>query len=181
MSTASAVLSQLTRLAAMVVAPAMDEARCKLIELVSLGTSSALLLLVDDTGRVIRRNVEVDTPITDGDVARVRTVLAEQVIGRRLADVHPTIEGLVEEAPAELRPVMRAVRGATAEDLTVDLVRRVFVGGQAALAGDESLERGALGQVLALIEARRVRGARTHPGPSPRPRPAELRFPPDGR
>lgn len=154
MSTASAVLSQLTRLAAMVVAPAMDEARCKLIELVSLGTSTALLLLVDDTGRVVRRNVDIDTPVTDGDVARVRTVLADQVIGRRMGDVHATVEALVDEAPGELRPILQAVRTATSEDLTVDLVRRVFVGGQAALAGDESLERSALGQVLALIEER---------------------------
>jgi heat-inducible transcriptional repressor len=154
MGTASAVLAQLTRLVAMVVAPAMDEARCKLVELVALGTTTALLLVVDDTGRVVRRNVEMDTPVTEADVARVRTVLAEQVIGRRMADVHATIEELVDQAPAELRPIMQAVRVATEADLTVDLVRRVFVGGQASLAGDESLERSALGQVLALIEER---------------------------
>jgi heat-inducible transcriptional repressor len=138
----------------MVVAPTMDEARCKLVELVTLGTTTALLLVVDDTGRVVRRNVEVDTPVTDHEVARVRTVLADQVIGRRMADVHETVDGLVDEAPADLRPIMRAVRAATEEDLTVDLVRRVFVGGQAALAGEESLERAALGQVLALMEER---------------------------
>ena len=154
MSTASAVLSQLTRLVAMVVAPTMDEARCKLVELVGLGTTTALLLLVDDTGRVVRRNVDIDTPVTDSDLARVRTVLAEQLIGRRMGDVHDTVDTLVDEAPAELRPVLQAVRTATSEDLTVDLVRRVFVGGQAALAGDESLERTALGQVLGLIEER---------------------------
>ncbi len=154
MGTASAVLAQLTRLAAMVVAPAMDEARCKLVELVSLGTATALLLLVDDTGRVVRRNVEMDAPVTDSDVSRVRSVLAEQVIGLRMADVHDTIDDLVDQAPAELRPILKAVRFATEDDLTVELVRRVYVGGQAALAGEESLERNALGQVLALIEER---------------------------
>lgn len=154
MGTASAVLAQLTRLVALVVAPAMDEARCKLVELVSLGTTTALLLLVDDTGRVVRRNVEMDAPVTEDDVARVRAVLAEHVIGRRMADVHDTVDGLVDQAPAELRPVVLAVRAATEQDLTTELLRRVFVGGQAALAGDESLERGALGQVLALIEER---------------------------
>jgi len=154
MGTASAVLAQLTRLVALVVAPAMDEARCKLVELVTLGTTTALLLLVDDTGRVIRRNVEIDLPVTDADVGRVRAVLAEHLLGRRMADAHDTVAGLVDQAPAELREIMQAVGTATEDDLTVELVRRVFVGGQASLAGDESLERGALGQVLALIEER---------------------------
>lgn len=154
MRTASAVLSQLTRLVAMVVAPTMDEARCKLVELVTLGTTTALLLLVDDTGRVVRRHVEMDTPVTDDDVTRVRAVLAEHVIGRRMVDVHDRVATLLEQAPAELRPVLRAVHDATEDDLTVELVRRVFVGGQASLAGDESLERTALGQVLGLIEER---------------------------
>lgn len=151
---ASTVLSQLTRLAAMVVAPAVDRARCKLVELVPLSPASALLLLVDDTGRVVRRVVDLDAPTTDDDLARVRGVLAEHVLGSRMADVHDAVLALLERAPSDLRPVLTAVSAVTEEDLATDLVRRVFVGGQAALAGETGMERQALGHVLGLLEER---------------------------
>lgn len=154
MRRASGVLSQLTQLVALVVAPTADEARCKLVELLTLSSSTALLLLVDDTGRVVRRHVELDEPASDGDVARVRTVLAESVIGLRMRDVHSTVETLAERAPAELRHVLQAVQRATDEDLALELVRRVFVGGRGSLADDDTLERTALGRLLDLLEER---------------------------
>jgi heat-inducible transcriptional repressor len=151
---ASGVLSQLTQLVALVVAPVADEARCKLVELLTLSPSTALLLLVDDTGRVVRRYVEVDEPIDDADASRVRTALAEQLIGQRMGVVHDTVAAVADRAPAELRPLLRAVGRATETDLAVELVRRVFVGGRASLADDDSLERTALGRVLELLEER---------------------------
>ena len=154
MRRASVVLAQLTQLVALVVAPTADEARCKLVELLTLSSSTALLLLVDDTGRVVRRHVEVDEPITDDDAARVRTVLADQLVGTRMGAVHDVVAGLVDRAPSDLRPVMQAVARATETDLAVELVRRVFVGGRASLADDESFERTALGRVLDLLEER---------------------------
>ena len=130
MGTASAVLAQLTRSGRDGRRAGHGRGALQARRAGRAGTSTtALLLLVDDTGRVVRRNVEIEMPVTDDDVGRVRTVLAEQVIGRRMADIHETIDGLVDEAPAELRPVMQAVRSATEADLAVDLVRRVFVGG----------------------------------------------------
>ncbi len=151
---ASGVLAQLTHLVALVVAPTMDEARCKLVELVTLTPSSALLLLVDDTGRVVRRMVDIDQQVSESDVSRVRAVLAEHVLGRRMPAVHDAVGQLVEQSPAELRPIMRAVHTATAADVAVELVRRVYVGGQAALAGDEGIERTALSRLLELLEER---------------------------
>jgi len=154
LSRASLVLSQLTRLAALVVAPAVDRARCKLVELVPLSSSSALLLLVDDTGRVVRRLVELDGPTGEDDLARVRAVLAEHVLGHRMAEVHSAVLALAERAPSDLRPVLAAVARVTVEDIATELVRRVFVGGQAALAGETTMERDALGHVLELLEER---------------------------
>jgi heat-inducible transcriptional repressor len=151
---ASGVLAQLTQLVALVVAPTTDEARCKLVELVTLGSTSALLLLVDDTGRVVRRSIEMDQPVPDADVARVRTVLADHVLGLRMHAVHDKVGGLADQAPSELRSVLRAVHSAIAEDLTVELVQRVYVGGQAALAGDEAIGRSALSRLFELLEER---------------------------
>lgn len=154
MRRASGVLAQLTQLVALVVAPTADEARCRLVELLTLTPSTVLLLLVDDTGRVVRRHVEIDEPVAEDDVARVRTVLADQLIDQRMGDVHDLVRGIGDRAPAELRATLRAVERAVATDLAVELVRRVFVGGRASLADDESLERTALGRVLDLLEER---------------------------
>ncbi len=150
----SSVLSQLTRLVSLVIAPAEDAARLKLCELVGLGPGAGLLLLVADTGRVDKRAVELPAEATEADLDRVRTVLAEQVRGRRLGDVHATIATIAEEAPAELREVVRAVAEATAPQLAEDTVHHVFVGGQASLAGDEAFEREHLSRVLQLLEER---------------------------
>jgi len=150
----SSVLSQLTRLVSLVIAPAVDAARLKLCELVGLGPGSALLLLVTDTGRVDKRSVELPPETSESDLDRVRTVLAEQVRGRRLGEVHAAIAAIAEDAPSELREVLQAVADATARQLTEDTVHHVFVGGQASLAGDEAFEREHLSRVLQLLEER---------------------------
>jgi heat-inducible transcriptional repressor len=150
----SSVLSQLTRLVSLVIAPAVDASRLKLCELVGLSPGSALLLLVADTGRVEKRSVELPAETTDQDLDRVRTVLAEHVRGRRLGEVHATMVHLVDDAPSDLREILRAIADATARELAEDTVHHVFVGGQASLAGDEAFEREHLSRVLQLLEER---------------------------
>lgn len=151
---ASTVLSQLTSLVSLVIAPAIETSRLKLIELVALSPGSALLLLVADTGRVEKRSIELPASVTETDLARVRTVLGEHVRGRRLGEIHGVLRTIVDDAPSELREVLRAVADATAVDLAEDTVHHVFVGGQASLAGDETFEREHLSRMLQLLEER---------------------------
>jgi heat-inducible transcriptional repressor len=150
----SSVLSQLTRLVSLVIAPAVDASRLKLLELVSLAPGSGLLLLVTDTGRVDKRMVELPVNVTETDLDRVRNVLTEQVRGRRLGDVHDTVTAIAEDAPTELREALRAVADATEDSLTDDTIHNVYVGGQASLAGDEAFEREHLSRVLQVLEER---------------------------
>ncbi len=150
----SSVLSQLTRLVSLVIAPAIDAARLKLIELVSLTQQTALLLLVADTGRVEKRIVELREPVSDSDIERVRTVLNEHARGHRISEVHEVIRGLVDVAPSELRALLVGVVEATAAGLTEDTIHHIYVGGQASLAGEPTLERDQLSRVLELLEER---------------------------
>lgn len=150
----SSVLSQLTRLVSLVIAPAIDASRLKLVELVGITSSSALLLLVADTGRVDKRFVELPPATTDADLDRVRVMLGEHVRGHRLADVQRVMARIVDESPTELRDLISAVRDAVSSDLSENTVHRVFVGGQASLAGDTSFEREHLTRVLQLLEER---------------------------
>jgi heat-inducible transcriptional repressor len=150
----STVLSQLTRLVSLVIAPAIDASRLKLIELVGLSPQTALLLLVADTGRVDKRIVELREPIGEPDIERVRAVLNEHVRGRKMGEVHDTIQGLVDSAPAELRTLLQGVVDATSTDLQHETIHHVYVGGQASLAGEPTLEREQLSRVLELLEER---------------------------
>jgi heat-inducible transcriptional repressor len=147
------VLSQLTRLVSLVISPAIETSRLRLVELVGLGPLSALLLLVSDTGRVEKHSVELPVGGDERDLDRVRTMLAERLVGRRFADVGPTLRMLADEVPSDLRPVVRAVADA-AVDVREDRVHQVFVGGQASLAGDLSLQRDELSRLLQLLEER---------------------------
>lgn len=150
----SNVLSQLTRLVSLVIAPAIDDVRLRLVELVRLTNNRVLLLLVSDTGRVEKRHVHIPDGISDDDLDRVRTVLGEHVRGRRMRNVHDALVAIAEDAPADLRSAMYALVAATEDDLTSDIVRRVYVGGQSALAGDDAFERDQLSRLLDLLEER---------------------------
>lgn len=150
----STVLSQLTRLVSLVIAPAIDASRLKLIELVGLTPQTVLLLLVADTGRVDKRLLEIATPVGDSDLERVRIVLTEHVRGRRMADVHDAIRGLVDDAPGELHELLRAVANATSDELSEETIHHVYVGGRATLAGERAFEREQLSRVLELLEER---------------------------
>jgi heat-inducible transcriptional repressor len=148
------VLSQLTRLVSLVISPAIATSRLRLVELVGLNPHSALLLLVADTGRVEKHVVELPAGTDERDVDRVRTMLADRLVGRRFADVSPTLASLADDAPADLRAIVRAVGADIAGDVREERVHQVYVGGQAALAGDASLQRDDLSRLLQLIEER---------------------------
>lgn len=147
------VLSQLTRLVSLVISPAIGTSRLRLIELVGLGPLSALLLLVSDTGRVEKHTVELPVGTDDRDVDRVRSMLADRLVGRRFGDVGPVLRLLSDEAPSDLRAIARSVADA-AVDVREDRVHQVFVGGQSALVDDPSLQREELSRLLQLLEER---------------------------
>ncbi|MEX0869775.1 MAG: heat-inducible transcriptional repressor HrcA [Nitriliruptoraceae bacterium] len=150
----SSVLSQLTRLVSLVIAPAIDASRIKLAELVALAPGSGMLLLVSDTGRIEKRMVELPVDASEADFDRVRTVLGEHVCGHRLGDVHARLAQLRDDAPGELIDMFSALAEATEHDLADETLHHVYVGGQASLVGDESFEREQLSRVLQLLEQR---------------------------
>jgi heat-inducible transcriptional repressor len=147
------VLSQLTRLVSLVISPAIATSRLRLVELVPLGPLSALLLLVADTGRVEKHTVDLPVGGDERDLDRTRTMLAERLVGRRFGDVGPVLRLLSDEAPSDLRTLVRAIADA-ATDVREDRVHQVFVGGQSALVDDVSLQREELARLLQLLEER---------------------------
>jgi len=153
LSRTTTVLSQLTRLVSLVISPAIETSRLRLVELVGLGPLSALLLLVSDTGRVEKHTVDLPVGGDERDLDRVRSMLAERLVGRRFGEVGPVLRMLSDEAPSDLRAIVRTVADA-AVDVREDRVHQVFVGGQSALADDLSLQRDELSRLLQLLEQR---------------------------
>ncbi|MGH3443572.1 MAG: heat-inducible transcriptional repressor HrcA [Nitriliruptorales bacterium] len=154
----SQVLARLTHYASLVLAPAIDRSRLKLLELVQLSQQVAMVLLIADTGRVVKRIVELPPGCTEVDVQRARTVLNESAVGLRMADVPAAVAGLADGAPAELRGLLGEIASSVDIDLGRPVVDRVFVGGQAALAGEGSFETKDLRRVFELLEEEETLG-----------------------
>lgn len=155
---ATSALSELTQLVALVITPTLDTATCRLVELVALSSSSALVLLVSDTGQVAKRHVDLPPGTSEADLDRVRAVLGEHVRGRRMAEVGQAILDVARDVPSDLRAVLVPIADAVGNDLAAEVVQRVLVGGSSSLVGERSLDRGQLETVLGLLEERSTVG-----------------------
>jgi heat-inducible transcriptional repressor len=139
---ASAVLSKLTRFAGIVAAPRLDRSRLRHVELVRLGPSSVLTVLIADTGRVEKRMLDLDTDVADHDVQRAGQAVNGAAVGLRMQDGADVVAGLANGAPPELRPLVEAVadavRAGTSEPPHAE---HVFVGGTANIAAAGYFDR----------------------------------------
>lgn len=137
----SNVLSRLTRFAALVVAPRLDRSRLRHIELVRLGTHSVLAVVIADTGRVEKRVLDLDAPVEEHDVHRVRYAINDAAAGLQLAHAPEVVAGVASGAPEELRPLIEAVADGLRHGLhSAESADAVYVGGSANIAGSGYFE-----------------------------------------
>lgn len=148
------VVAQLTHLVSLVIAPGVERARLKLVELVDLTPQAVLVLLVTDSGHVEKRLLELHGPVSDSGLQRARAVLNEQARGARLADLEGILDGLADESPPELRELLAGVAATFGDQIEQPPIDHVLVGGTASLAGERAIERDQLSQVLELLEER---------------------------
>ena len=148
----STVLSRLTRLAALVTVPALDRSRIRHIELVPLGGSTVMAVLIADTGRVEKRVIDLEQAIADHEIARVRHAVNEAASGLRASQAPDVILGVAAGAPPEVRGLLEAVAAAVRSGLAGQPAgEHVFLGGTANIAGAGYFER--LEQVKQVVEA----------------------------
>jgi heat-inducible transcriptional repressor len=101
---ASQLLSRQTRLLGFAVAPRLDRLRLRHIALVRLGGRRILAVLVTEDGAAHRRCVEHEAPLSQAELDRLASLLAERIAGRTLAEVRELFAG---EARRELRQANR--------------------------------------------------------------------------
>jgi heat-inducible transcriptional repressor len=148
-------LSELTRLLALVSAPALESATIRRIEVLALQPDVVMTVLITSTGAVTKRLFAFDGPVDPGLVDWAVAYLNEQVVGTRLGSrlMRQRLEdpslGSVERA---FLGVLRA-----ALDQPEPEEQRVFVGGTAGLLDDvRTDELRAFRGLLELVERRRT-------------------------
>ena len=128
------LLAQITRQVALVQYPSLVQSTVLHLEMVRLSETRILLVLIADTGRVEQRSVDLPYPMTDDDVALVRSRLVTAVIGQKCAEHAPRLEPFVETMDVAIRPSVTVIV-ASLLDATIDTVeQRVVLGGTANLA-----------------------------------------------
>jgi heat-inducible transcriptional repressor len=129
------LLAQLTRQVAVVQYPTLSRSTVRHVEVVPLGGTRLLLVLILSTGRVEQRVVELPEPLTEEAVAELRTKVNRATLGERLADAADKLVQLPDEFEQGSRAPIAALVASLVEAMSDHRSdERVLVGGTANLA-----------------------------------------------
>jgi heat-inducible transcriptional repressor len=125
------LLAQLTRQIAVVQYPSLTRSAVRHIELVSMGPSRVLVVLITENGRVDQTVVEVPSELDEVALGDLRSRLNVALVGQRLADVGQRLADLTERFTPQDRAPVAAVVAALLENLAAQHDERVAVAGTA--------------------------------------------------
>ena len=157
LSRTTRLLSQLTNQVALAQYPSFGSARVRHIEVVGLGASRIMTVLITDTGRVDQRLLELpgaaaDSAATAEFLGELRGRLNAELAGKALADVGEPLKTLAASFPPERAALVSAVAGCLAEQVAANRQDRLVMAGAANLARTESDFTGSIYPVLEAIE-----------------------------
>jgi heat-inducible transcriptional repressor len=147
----SMLLASLTKLTAMVASPALSRARLKRVELVSLTPAVVLVVIIVDTGQVEKRVLELGAPASGDHIDQVRNFLNQELEGQRLEQAEQRLDAIRDRVHPDHLSLYNAVADAIGHVVGSQTTQRVFIGGQAHIAGPGAFE--AIETVRAVIEA----------------------------
>ena len=96
------LLAQLTRQVAVVQYPTLSRSTVRHIELVALAPTRLLVVLILSTGRVEQRLVELDTELTEDELADLRSRVNVAAVGSTIAEAATALRGIVPEHGGEV-------------------------------------------------------------------------------
>jgi heat-inducible transcriptional repressor len=128
------LLAQITRQVALVQYPSLTSSAVRHVELVALSEHRLLLVLIADTGRIEQRVVEVPGPLSDDDLARLRSLLNESVGGGAFTSVADRVADLPDRFDEATRPTVSVVLATLLETVVERHEERIVMGGTANLA-----------------------------------------------
>ena len=134
------LLAQLTHQVAVVQYPSLTRSSVRHLELVPISSTRVLVVLITDTGRVEQRTVDLPDPLSEDEVADIRTTFNSRIAGSRLPDAAARLSDLPEAVPAALRADITAVMATVLETLVEKPEERVVLAGTANLARTGALD-----------------------------------------
>jgi heat-inducible transcriptional repressor len=132
------LLASLTRQVAVMQYPSLTRSSVRHVELVPIGASRLMVVLIVNTGRVEQRVLESlhDLMTAEGEdlLARVRGKVNAEAVGKRLVDAAAALEALPEQFVPGERDLVRAVVRSLEDALVEEREERVVLAGTANLA-----------------------------------------------
>lgn len=146
------LLSQFTSQVALAQYPSFGSARVRHVELVALGPTRLMTVLITDTGRVDQRLLDVGTPIDDSTLDDVRARVNAELGNVALADAATRLDGLADAFPREHADLVAGVVSSLADQVAANRQDRIVVAGAANLARTERDFSGSIHPVLEALE-----------------------------
>ncbi|MDF2146062.1 heat-inducible transcriptional repressor HrcA [Knoellia sp. p5-6-4] len=132
------LLASLTRQVAVMQYPSLTRSSVRHVELVPIGASRLMVVLIVNTGRVEQRVLEShhDLMTAEGEdlLARVRGKVNAEAVGKRLVDAAAALEALPGQFVPGERDLVRAVVRSLEDALVEEREERVVLAGTANLA-----------------------------------------------
>ncbi|MGL4173688.1 MAG: heat-inducible transcriptional repressor HrcA [Actinomycetota bacterium] len=123
------LLASLTRQVAVMQYPSLSRSTVRHVELVPVGASRLLVVLITGTGRVEQRVVDTPVMIDDAVLGEVRARINASSAGRLLSDASQSLQDLPELFPVADRPLIQAVVRTLDEAMVVEREERVVMAG----------------------------------------------------
>lgn len=148
-------LTQLTGQVAIVQYPSFARASVSHVEVVHLGGTRVVIIVVTDTGRVSQRVTFLREELVGTDIDQVKSAIARLVTGASVRDAAQAITDLLAGEPppaSRVDEAVRAVARVVAEELEEFRQDRLVMAGSATLARREGDFRGSIYPLLEAIE-----------------------------
>ncbi|MEY4398512.1 MAG: hypothetical protein RLZ53_1088 [Actinomycetota bacterium] len=146
------LLSRLTNQVAMIQYPTLGGARVRSVELVSVGDSRAIIILVSDNGRIQQHVQDLGSSIEPDELAKLRNLLDSKLRGAALADVSKLTVDLGSSLSPEHSRVLTALVLPLLELVDSNRQDKLMVAGTANLVRSEGDFGGNITSLLDAIE-----------------------------
>jgi heat-inducible transcriptional repressor len=146
------LLAQLTRQVAVVQYPSLTKSRVRHVELVAIGPTRLMVVVITTTGRVEQRVIDMPVELDDDAVADLRLRLNQAATGKQLTDVPEAVDEVVPAFGPEVRPAVTAVVTTLLESLVEESEERLVLAGTANLALFGADFRSSIQPVLEALE-----------------------------
>ena len=128
------LLAQLTQQVAVVQYPSLRRSALRHLELVPVGDTRLLVVIITDNGRVEQRTLELDQAVPGHVVPELRSRLNATVAGRRLVDLPEPLERMAGAFAVVDQPLVHRVIRVVEDTLAEATEERIVMAGTANLA-----------------------------------------------